>query len=151
MTRLIVFDCDKVGNLGNLSRIDPALLGIKDTGKNVKNAIHLFGQSAEPLLCFSVIVVIGDNHEDGLAFGSDMGWVVKSVPGVLPSMELERLVALLGLAFRMPYVPDDSARRETDILYISMNKNAFNFSTVTTPAAGEGILPILYCVNFFIL
>ena len=43
LTRLIVFDCDKVGNLGNLSCIDPAVLGIKDTGKNVKNAIHLFG------------------------------------------------------------------------------------------------------------
>jgi len=63
-------------------------------------------------------------------------------------MELEHLVALLGLAFRMPYVPDDSAHCETDILYISMNKNAFNFSTVTTPAAGESILPILCCINF---
>ena len=127
------------------------LLGIKDTGKSIKNAIHLFGQSAEPLLCFSVIMVIGDNHKDGLEFGSEMGWVVKSMPGVLPSMELEHLVALLGLAFRMPYVPDDSACHETDILYISMNKNAFNFSTVTMPAAGVSILPILCCVNFYIL
>ena len=111
MTCLIVFDCDKVGNLGNLSHIDPALLGIKDTGKNVKNAIHLFGQSAELLLCFSIILVIGDNHEDGLVFGTETGWVVKSMPGMLPSIELEHLVALLGLAFRMPYVPDDSAHR----------------------------------------
>jgi hypothetical protein len=137
VTHLIIFDYEKVGNLGNLSRIDPALLGVKDIGKNVKDSIHLFGQSAEPLLCFSVVLVIGDNHENGLGFGSDSGWVVKSVPGVLLSMELEHLVALLGLAFRLPYVPDDSARRETDLLYVSMNKNAFNFSTVTTPAAGE--------------
>jgi len=71
-----------------------------------------------------------------------MGWIVKSVPGVLPSLELEHLVSLLGLAFQLPYVPDDSCR-DMDILYVSMYKNAFNFSTVTTPAAGEGIFAYL--------
>ena len=81
------------------------LLGTKDVGKSIKNSIHLFGQSAEPLLCFSVIMVMGDNHEDGLEFGSETGWIIKSVPGVLPSLELERLVSVLGLAFQLPYVP----------------------------------------------
>ena len=61
------------------------LLGTKDVGKSIKNSIHLFGQSAELLLCFSVVMVMGDNHKDGLEFGSEMGWIVKSVPGVLPS------------------------------------------------------------------
>jgi hypothetical protein len=55
------------------------------------------------------------------------------------------------LAFQLPYVPDDSSRRDTDILYVSMYKNAFNFLTVTTPAAGEGILPIQYYTNSYIL
>jgi hypothetical protein len=151
VVQLIAFDYDKVGNLGNLSRINPALLGTKDVGKSIKNSIHLFGQSAEPLLCFSVVMVMGDNHEDGLEFGSETGWIVKSVPGVLPSLELEHLVSVLGLAFQLPYVPDDSSRRDMDILYVSMYKNAFNFSTVTTPAAGEGILPIQYCTNSYIL
>jgi hypothetical protein len=137
--------------MGNLLHINPALLGIKDVGKNIKNSIHLFGQSAELLLCFSVIMVIGDNHKDGLEFGSEIGWIVKSMPGMLPSLELERLVSLLGLAFQLLYVPDDSSRRDTDILYVSMHKNAFNFSMVTTPAVGECILPIQYCANSYIL
>ena len=46
-------------------------------------------QSVEPLLCFSVVMVMGDNHEDGLEFGSETGWIIKSVPGMLPSLELE--------------------------------------------------------------
>ena len=139
LVQLIGFDYDKVGNLGNLSRINPALLGIKDVRKSIKNSIYLFGQFAKPLLCFLVIMVMGDNHEDGLEFGSETGWIVKSVPGMLPSLELERLVSLLGLAFQLPYVPDDSSCRDMDILYVSMYKKAFNFSTVMIPAVGEGI------------
>ena len=126
MVQLIAFDYNKVSNLGNLLHINPALLGIKDVRKSIKNSIHLFGQSAKPLLCFSVIMVMGDNHEDGLEFGSETGWIVKSVPGVLPSLELEHLVSVLRLAFQLPYVPDDLSHCDMDILYVSMYKNAFN-------------------------
>ena len=39
VVQFIAFDYDKVSNLGNLSRINPALLGTKDVGKSIKNSL----------------------------------------------------------------------------------------------------------------
>lgn len=44
-------------------------------------------------------------------------------------MEQERLMAVIGLAFNMPYVPADNARTDMDVMHFSMTNNAFNFST----------------------
>jgi hypothetical protein len=44
-------------------------------------------------------------------------------------MELERVIAVIGLAFKMPYVPADSARTASDILHFTMDDNVFSFST----------------------
>ena len=44
-------------------------------------------------------------------------------------MELERAIAVIGLAFKMPYVPADSARTAFDVLHFTMDDNAFSFST----------------------
>jgi hypothetical protein len=54
---------------------------------------------------------------------------VKDIHGVFPAMELERAIAAIGLAFKMPYVPVDSARTVFDILHFTMDGNAFSFST----------------------
>jgi len=53
-----------------------------------------------------------------------------TIGGVLLAMELERAIAVIGLVFKMPYVPDDSARTAFDVLHFTMSDNAFSFSTV---------------------
>jgi len=105
----------------------------------MKNLLYLHSQASEPLLCFSIVLVMNDSLEDGRTFGSDPKslWVVKQIDGVLAAVELEHLVAVLGLAFRLPYVPDDSARIETDLLHFSMAGNTFGFTTVMAGKSGE--------------
>lgn len=135
---LLVFSHDKAGNVGNLSRIDPSILGVKDAGSYTKNALYLHGVSSAPLLCFSLVLVAKDTHESGRIIRSDpKEWVVKDIAGVLLAMELERFIAVLGLAFDLPYVPDDSSRREGSLLYFSMIENAFYFSTTMVSKNGE--------------
>ena len=79
-----------------------------------------------------------DNHEHGRALGSDpKEWVIKDIAGVLLTMELERFVAVLGLAYELPYLPDDNARRERDLLHFAMVDNAFSFTTGMMHKPGE--------------
>ena len=59
-------------------------------------------------------------------------------------MELECLVAVLGLAFELPYLPDDNSRRERDLLRFSMIENAFSFPTGMMHKAGVCVLDIVY-------
>jgi len=147
LKRLISFTHDKAGNIANLSRIDPAVLGVKDlssSGYN-KNFLFLHGNSQDPLLCFSLVLVTADNHQHARTLGSDPnGYVIKDVAGVLPTLELERLVSVLGLAYQLPYVPDDNLRKDTDLLYFSMVDNAFSFGTAIMNRTGECNLDILY-------
>jgi hypothetical protein len=147
LKRLITFSHDKTGNIGNLSRMDPALLGVKDT-TYAKNILYLHG-SSDPLLCFSLILVTGDNHNRPRTFGSEKEWVLKDIAGVLLAMELERLVSVIGLAFQLPYLPDDNARRDTDLLHFSMVENAFSFTTTMMHKDGE-LIWILYTVPILI-
>jgi len=122
-----------VGNIGNLSRIDPSLLGVKDQSSYTKNALYLHGVSSAPLLCFSLVLVTRDNHESGRVLGSGVKeWVLKDVAGVLLTMELERFIAVLGLSYEL-HVPDDDARREHDLLHLAMIDNAFSFATGMMP------------------
>jgi hypothetical protein len=138
LKQLVAFSYDKAGNIGNLSRIDPSLLGVKDVNSFTKNALYLHGVSSAPLLCFSLVLVTRDHHEGGRVLGSDpKEWVIKDVAGVLLTMELERFIAVLGLAYELPYVPDDSARREQDLLHLTMVDNAFSFSTGMMLKSGE--------------
>lgn len=138
MKRLIAFSHDKAGNIGNLSRIDPSLLGVKDANSYTKNALYLHGISSAPLLCFSLVLITRDDHEHGRVFGSEpKEWMVKDVAGVMLTMELERFIAVLGLAYELPYVPEDSARRENHLLHFSMVDNAFSFATGMAPKSGE--------------
>ena len=130
----MTFDYSRSGSVGNLSRIDPSLLGIKDTP--VKNLLFLHGSNS-PLLCFSLILVTCDNHERGRTIGTDPKWVFKDIVGVLPAMEQERLIAVLGLTYQLPYVPDDSARRESDLFYFSMIDNSFCFMTSMSKDSGK--------------
>lgn len=124
LTSLLTFSYDKVGVIGNLSRLDPVMLGIKDVFN--KNTIHFNNNPSVPLLCFSLILTTDDYLDRGRTFGE---WTVKDLFGVLPAMELERMVAVIGLAYKLPYVPDDSARRDNDVLHFAMSNNAFSFST----------------------
>ena len=62
LKQLVAFNHDKEGNVANLSRIDPTLLGVKDTSF-MKNVLYLYGNLVEPLLCFLLILVTSDNHE----------------------------------------------------------------------------------------
>ena len=80
-----------------------------------------------------------DSLEHGRTFGADpkAPWVVKQIDAVLASVELERLVAVLGLAFRLPYVPDDSACTVSNLLHFPMVQNAFSFTTVMAGKSGE--------------
>jgi hypothetical protein len=128
-----------------LSRIDPTLLGVKDANSFTKNSLYLHGVSSAPLLCFSLVLVTRDNHEHGRILGSaPKEWVIKDVAGVLLTMELERFIAVLGLAYELPYVPDDSARRESDLLHLTMLENAFCFSTSMMLKSGKCSFDILY-------
>jgi hypothetical protein len=148
---LFTFDYDKKGNIANLSRIDPSLLGVKDAF-GFSDALHLHGFSSTPLTCFSLVLVIQDNHQHPRALGSE--WVQKDIFGVLHAMELERLVAVLGLAYHLPYVEDDGARREVDLLRIQMIKNGFAFSTRMMAASGEHSLYVFHgrlCHLYFLL
>jgi hypothetical protein len=129
LKRLVAFSYDRAGNIANLSRVDPSLLGVKDANVYTKNALYLHGISSAPLLCFSLVLLTRDNHEHGRSIGSPKEWVLKDIAGVLLTMELERFVAVLGLAYELPYVPDDGARREGDLLHFSMIDNAFSFTT----------------------
>ena len=138
LKQLIAFSHDKAGNIGNLSRIDPSLLGIKDANSYTKNALYLHGISSAPLLCFSLVLITRDDHEHGCVFGSEpKEWMVKDVAGVMLTMELERFIAVLGLAYELPYVPEDSAHRENHLLHFSMVDNAFSFATGMAPKSGE--------------
>jgi len=145
LKELIAFSYDRGGNIANLSRIDPSLLGVKDASSFTKNALYLYGNSTSPLLCFSVVLVTRDSHEHGRILGSEpKEWVTKDLAGVLLTMELERFIAVLGVAYGLPYVPDDSARREGDLLHLTMVDNAFSFTTTMMPKSGKCILNMLY-------
>lgn len=150
LKRLITFSHDRRGNIANLSRIDPALLGVKDTNSFAKNVLYLHGNTSDPVLCFSLVLVMSDNHDEGRSLGSEKEWVLKDIAGVLHVMELERFVAVLGLAYDLPYLPDDSARRETDLLHFSMVENSFCFTTSMTHNTGEYSLNIVYYANTYI-
>jgi hypothetical protein len=90
------------------------------------------------MLCFSLVLITRDNHEHGRMFGTEpKEWIMKDVAGVLLTMELERFIAVLGLAYELPYVPDDSARREQDLLHFSMVDNTFSFTTGMMLKSGE--------------
>jgi hypothetical protein len=144
LKRLIAFSHDKAGNIANLSRIDPALLGVKDANSFSKNVLYLHGKS-DPLLCFSLVLVTGDNHEHGRALGSDKEWVLKDIAGVLLTMELERFVSVVGLSYQLPYVPDDNLRTESHLLHFAMVDNAFSFTTGMMHRNGECIFDIILC------
>jgi hypothetical protein len=145
LKQLVAFSHDKAGNIANLSRIDPSLLGVKDANSFTKNSLYLCGVSSAPLLCFSLVLVTQDNHEHGRTLGSDpKEWVIKDVAGVLLTMELERFIAVLGLAYDLPYVPDDSARREQDLLHLTMIDNAFSFTTSMMLKSGKSSLDIFF-------
>jgi hypothetical protein len=133
LKKLVAFAHDISGNVGNLSRIDPSLLGVKD-----RNVLYLHSDSPVPLLCFSLVLVTRDNHEHGRIFGTDpKEYVMKDIVGVLHAMELERFVAVIGLAYKLPYIPEDSARREGDILHFAMVDNGFSFTTLMLKKNGE--------------
>ena len=104
------------------------MLGVKDTNSFSKNVLYLHGKS-DPLLCFSLVLVTCDNHDCGRTLGSDKEWVIKDIAGVLLTMELERLVTVIGLAYQLPYVPDDNLRMESHVLHFAMVDNAFSFTT----------------------
>jgi len=73
---------------------------------------------------------MSDHHECGRSFGTEpKEWFVKEIAGVLLTMELERLVAVLGLAYKLPYVPNDGARQERDLLHLTLVDNVFCFGT----------------------
>ena len=88
-------------------------------------------------MCFSLVIVTSDNHERGRSLGSEKEWVLKDIAGVLLTMELERFVSVLGLAYQLQYVPDDSARSDTDLLHFSMIDNAFSFTTGMMHKSGK--------------
>ena len=142
--RLVAFSHDKAGSVANLSRIDPTLLGVKDSNSFSRNVLYLYGKPLEPLLCFSLILVTSDNRKRGRFLGTDKEWVLKDIAGVLLAMELERFVAVIGLAYQLPYVPDDNTRRETDLLHFAMVENAFSFTTGMMHKNGEQAQDIAY-------
>ena len=148
----MAFSHDKVGNIANLSRIDLTLLGVKDANSYTKNVLYLHGNSSEPLLCFSLVLVTSDNHEEGHAIGASdpRELVIKDIAGVLLSMELEHFVAVLGLVYELPYTPDNNTHREKDLLHIAMVNNAFSFTTMMTPTSGECLLDIVYDAHTYI-
>ena len=99
--------------------------------------LHLYGEFSAPVLCFSVVLVTGDHHEHGRTFGTEpKEWFLKEITGVLLTMELERFIAVLGLAYELPYLPDDSARREKDLLHLTLANNAFCFVTSMMSKSG---------------
>jgi hypothetical protein len=140
--QLISFSHDKAGNIANLSRIDPALLGVKDANTFSKNVLYLHGKS-DPLLCFSFVLVTCDNHERGRTLGSEKEWVIKDIAGVLLTMELERFVSVIGLAYQLQYVPEDNLRTESHLLHFPMVDNAFSFTTGMMQKNGERLLYFL--------
>lgn len=143
LKKLVSFTHDRAGNIGNLSRIDPSLLGVKDSSAYIRNVLYLHGASV-PLLCFSLVLITHDNHESGRFLGSGKEYALKDVAGVMLTMELERFIAVLGLCYNLPYVPDDDARREHDLLHLSMIDNAFSFLTGMMPRSGECSLELFY-------
>lgn len=121
---------------------------MKDINSYSKNVLHIHDKSSEPVLCFSIVLVTSDNHLRGRSLGSDpKEWVLKDVAGVMLAMELERLVAVLGLAYDLPYVPDDNLRKQTDLLHFPMIENAFSFTTGMMAKNGECTWDILYYVD----
>ena len=65
-------------------------------------------------------------------------------------MELERFIVVLGLAYQLPYVPDDNTCRESDLLHLAMVGNAFSFTTGMMHKSGECIWDIAYCSDTYI-
>jgi hypothetical protein len=101
-------------------------------------------------LCFSIVLVVQDHHESGRVFGSGKEYVIKDVAGVMLTMELERFVAVLGLSYELPHVPDDDARREHDLLHLPMIDNAFSFATGMMAKSGECGLDLFYTAQLLI-
>jgi hypothetical protein len=64
--------------------------------------------------------------------------------------ELERFVAVLGLVYELPYLPDDNVRREIDLLHFAMVDNAFSFTTGMMHKNGECTLDIVYYGDTYI-
>ena len=113
---------------------------MKDMNIFTKNVLYLHGNSSEPLLCFSLVLVTSDNHEHGHTLGSESNeYVIKDITRVLPNMELEHFVAVIGLAYQLPYLPNDNLHRETDLLHFAMLENAFSFMTGMIPKNVECI------------
>ena len=147
---LITFDLETPGTIGNLSRIDPSLLGIKDANSFNKNMIHVQGFPPPPLLFFSVVITTTDNHIEGRTFGLNNEWIVKDISGVLPAMELERAITVIDLAFKMPYVSADSVRTAFDVLHFIMDDNAFSYST-SMMKDGVSVLFYLKDISYLLL
>ena len=86
---------------------------------------------------------------EGRTFGPSNEWIVKDIGGVFPTMELERAIAVIGLAFKMPYVPADSARTTFDVLHFTMDENAFSFSTSMMKEGVFVAFSLRICLNFY--
>ena len=100
--------------------------------------LYLYGESSAPVLCFSLVLVMGDHHERARTFGSESKeWVVKEIGSVLFMMELEHFIAVLGLAYEFPYVPNDGTRLEKNLLHLTLVNNAFCFGTSMMSKNGE--------------
>ena len=117
---------------------------MKDANSFTKNVLYFHSNSSKPLLCLSLVLVTSDNHDEGHALGSDKEWVIKDIAGVLLTMELECFVAVLGLAYELPYLPEDNVHREKDLSHFSMVDNAFSFTMGMMHKTGEHILDIVY-------
>ena len=99
------------------------------------------------MLCFSLVLVTHDNHEHDRSLGSDpKEWIIKDVAGVLLTMELECFVAVLGLVYELPYVPDESACREQDLLHLTMVENTFSFATTVMLKKGKSCGLVIYFI-----
>ena len=83
-----------------------------------------------PLLFFSLVLTVHGDHTQLVKFST---LAYKGFAGILPALEQERLIAVLGLAYNMPYVPADNARTEMDVMHFAMEGNAFRFATAILP------------------
>lgn len=64
-------------------------------------------------------------------------------------MELERAIAVIGLAFKMPYFPADSARTAFDVLHFTMDDNAFSFSTSMMKEGTSVVFPLWIYIDLY--
>jgi hypothetical protein len=126
----------QLGNIVNLSRIDPARLTHQGQGKNTSYIQTISSAQVAAALCLSPIFVTESHlHEPKKTTFVDP---FKCISGILHAQEFERLAGVVGMVFNMPSM--------TTQLYASAITFGTRYASKTVTLNGN--IPVILHISF---